>query len=76
MLEAGLLKADGGGSVLGLLDAGATGTVLLPVPNLEADREVLLVGGAGLVSESVLVPHLVIPGQLIDKAHWGLLLDH
>ena len=42
---------------------GPAGAVLLPLPDLEAHREALLVGGAGLVSQFVLVTNLVIPDQ-------------
>ena len=91
MLELSLLQSDGGRGMLRLLDAGPAGQVVLFISDLQTHRERLLVGGAGLVRQPVLVPHLpastltsystritthlVEARQLIDKTHGRLLLS-
>ena len=58
MLELSFLQCDGGCSMLRLLDTGPAGQVVLFISDLQTHRERLLVGGAGLVRQPVLVPHL------------------
>lgn len=73
MLVHGFLDSLTSRQMLRFLNLETIRRVLL-IAQHQCHREGLAVGRSSFFSQPILMRDLVVPGQLIDQAHWGLVL--